>query len=349
LASNAKDQFTIGTALENNDGNVDDLYVYANADFKNNVIVGSSSFDILKINAVTTASQNILIDNNANLVITGSGTIYYNGMDVLAAIGGGNNSSYADSAVYQSSSSYEQYGGGPDSYFSGTTVRDASNGGQGQIEIGHISASNFNVNDDIIRLSNGNSRITMFSSDIMFEFLNNNQLLISDVYNALNGGGGSPSITNVQSTGSGTSIVSTNINNVIYLKSISGDTDRITVQNDENNETVLINLQPQNYDYSIVVPTTASIGNNSNYQSEVFYCNNQGNNSQTYNLVSAQSFIKRVIVVKNISTQHGITLQASGSDTIDGSSTLTIPPNHSFTLHSVDNNGYKWYIIGKYS
>ena len=121
------------------------------------------------------------------------------------------------------------------------------------------------------------------------------------------------------------------------------------VENDENNETVLINLQPQNYDYSIVVPATASIGNNSNNQSEVFYCNNQGNNSQTYNLVSAQSFIKRVITIKNISTQHNILVEASGSDTIDGSSTLTIPPNHSFTLHSVDNSGYKWYIIGKYS
>lgn len=247
MASAAKDLFTIGTPLENNDGNVDDFYVYANTDFKNNVILGSSSIDTVVSNAKITASAGVFL-NNCSLEIAG-GTIIVNGQDLL--------------------------GGG--------------------------------------------------------------------------GGEGSPSITDVQSTGSGTSIVSTNIDNIIYLKSISGDTDRITVQNDQNNETILINLQPQNYDYSIVVPATSSIGNNSNNQSEVFYLNNQGNNNQTYDLVSAQSFIKRVIVIKNISTQYNITLQASGSETIDDSLTLTIPPNHAYTLHSVDNSGYKWYIIGKYS
>jgi hypothetical protein len=64
MASAAKDVFTIGTPLENNDGNVDDLYVYANADFKNNVILGSSSSDIVVFNGRI----------NSNIVPTASGT-----------------------------------------------------------------------------------------------------------------------------------------------------------------------------------------------------------------------------------------------------------------------------------
>jgi hypothetical protein len=55
MASNAKDTFTIGTPLENNDGNVDELYVYANADFKNNVILGSSSVDRVVFNALVSS------------------------------------------------------------------------------------------------------------------------------------------------------------------------------------------------------------------------------------------------------------------------------------------------------
>lgn len=56
MASTAKDVFTIGTPLENNDGNVDDLYVYANADFKNNVILGSSSADKVVFNGLLSSS-----------------------------------------------------------------------------------------------------------------------------------------------------------------------------------------------------------------------------------------------------------------------------------------------------
>jgi len=56
LASSAKDTFTIGTPLENNDGNVDDLIVHANANFKNNVILGSSSVDTVVFSGVLSSS-----------------------------------------------------------------------------------------------------------------------------------------------------------------------------------------------------------------------------------------------------------------------------------------------------
>lgn len=63
MASTAKDQFTIGTPLENNDGNVDNLTVHANADFKNNVILGSSSIDTVTANATITASSGLSASN----------------------------------------------------------------------------------------------------------------------------------------------------------------------------------------------------------------------------------------------------------------------------------------------
>ena len=86
LSSNAKDTFSIGTPLEHNDGLVDDLVVYANADFKNNVILGSSSVDTVTSNAKITASAGIYLDN-CSLNITG-GTVFVNGQDVLGGGGG---------------------------------------------------------------------------------------------------------------------------------------------------------------------------------------------------------------------------------------------------------------------
>jgi len=59
MASTAKDTFTIGTPLENNDGNVDDLYVHANAYFNNNVVLGSSStasVDTIVFNGLVSSS-----------------------------------------------------------------------------------------------------------------------------------------------------------------------------------------------------------------------------------------------------------------------------------------------------
>lgn len=84
MASNAKDTFIIGTPLENNHASVDNLYVYANADFKNNVILGSSSVDVVTSNAQITASAGVLL-NNCSLELLGSGTIYHNGIDILAS------------------------------------------------------------------------------------------------------------------------------------------------------------------------------------------------------------------------------------------------------------------------
>jgi hypothetical protein len=82
MASTAKDVFTIGTPLEHNDGNVDNLYVYANADFKNNVILGSSSVDNTIVNSKFTASSGVFL-NNCSLEIAG-GTIIVNGQDLLS-------------------------------------------------------------------------------------------------------------------------------------------------------------------------------------------------------------------------------------------------------------------------
>lgn len=90
LSSNAKDTFSIGTPLEHNDGLVDDLIVYANANFKNNVILGSSSVDTVISKAKITASAGVYLDN-CSLNITG-GTVYVNGQDVLGGGGGGEGS-----------------------------------------------------------------------------------------------------------------------------------------------------------------------------------------------------------------------------------------------------------------
>lgn len=89
MASTGVDNFTVGTELENNDASVDNLIVNANANFKNNVILGSSSLDSIVVNGTLTASSGLTINNNSSLYITGSGTLYYNGMDVFASMGGG--------------------------------------------------------------------------------------------------------------------------------------------------------------------------------------------------------------------------------------------------------------------
>jgi len=56
LASIAKDTFVIGTPLENNDGNVDNLYVHANAYLNNHVVLGSSSVDTVVFNGLVSSS-----------------------------------------------------------------------------------------------------------------------------------------------------------------------------------------------------------------------------------------------------------------------------------------------------
>jgi len=93
VGSSLQDVFTIGTAgIENNGNSVDTLNVWANTEFKNNVILGSSSSDTIIANGTFAAKSNITIENSS-LYLTGSGsTIYYNGMDLLASMNGGGGS-----------------------------------------------------------------------------------------------------------------------------------------------------------------------------------------------------------------------------------------------------------------
>ena len=58
-ASSAKDTFTIGSELERDNPNADDLKVWANARFYNDVQLGSSSVDIISANGQLTASSGI--------------------------------------------------------------------------------------------------------------------------------------------------------------------------------------------------------------------------------------------------------------------------------------------------
>jgi len=221
MASAAKDVFTIGTPLENNDGNVDDLYVYANADFKNNVILGSSAADLITVNAPFTSSAGICL-NDSSLHINGNATIYYNGMDVFASMGGnngggdnggnnggdnggGDSGSYADNCIQQTTQSFAEFGGGQDSYFLGTSIVDGQ--GQGQnasIAIGHVSASSYNINSDIIELSVNQSKVRLTEAGIDFS-VGNNTISIEQIAAAVNGNSGGDNnqnyITDVVSAG----------------------------------------------------------------------------------------------------------------------------------------------------
>jgi len=136
---------------------------------------------------------------------------------IISTVNGGGGGGYADSAVFQESSSYEPYGGGTGSYFSGTVIMDASNSSQGRIEIGHISASGYQTDSDIIRAGVNNTRLTVYDGDIQFEY-NNNSINLSQIYDSINGGGSA--ITNLQSTGSGESLVRDVNNGTGYLRSL---------------------------------------------------------------------------------------------------------------------------------
>jgi hypothetical protein len=137
LSSNSKDQFIIGTLLENNDQNIDNLTVHANADFRNNVIIGSSSADTLIINA--TISGNLGNITASNLYVTG-GTIYYNGMDLLSSMGGNNNTGNQQSGSNDktnASSSYIQ------NIYAGTDIITQTISGSSVI-ISYNTASQYN-------------------------------------------------------------------------------------------------------------------------------------------------------------------------------------------------------------
>ena len=252
MASAAKDVFTIGTPLENNDGNVDDLYVYANADFKNNVILGSSSVDVVDIKAQITASNGMTIVDSS-LYLTGSSTIYYQGQDfvnyVFNNIGGGGG--YAESAVVSQTQSYEPYGGGTGSYFSGTVVRDALGAGQNaSINIGHISASDYNINSDIIDIAVNQSRVRVTENGIDFNF-GTSSLSIDQIYSAVYGGGAA--ITSLESTGSGESLIREINNGTAYLRTLkSTPTINVNQQTNElelevNSNLVLTSLRSEGW------------------------------------------------------------------------------------------------------
>lgn len=247
MASNAKDSFTIGSELERDNPSADELIVWANANFYNDVLLGSSSVDIVNVKGQLTSSQGL----------STSGSLYFTGQN---------------STIYL----------GPNDW-------------------------------------------------------------IDYVQTALN------PLKPTESTGSGVSLIYDDDPSKTYLRSLRSDQDRINITTYNNNTEILVELAPQRYDYSVLTSATGTIGTNNTENSEVNYINNLGNNGLSWTLPSAQSYITRVITIKNISSQYDITLNASGSETIDSAASLTMAVSSSYTLQAVDNNGYKWYIIGKYS
>ena len=253
MASNAKDQFTIGSELERDNANADELKVWANANFYNDVTLGSSSVDIVNVKGQLTSSAGLYLPNSS-VYLTGSSTIYYQGQDfvdyVLNNIGGGGGG-YADTAVYQTSDSYEPYGGGTGSYFSGTVFRDPSGAStQAQMTIGHISASGYSLDSDVIRLTVEQSGINIKQDGIDFQS-GNDQISLSQIISAVNGGGGA--ITSLESTGSGESLIREINNGTAYLRTLkSTPTINVNQQTNElelevNSNLVLTSLRSEGW------------------------------------------------------------------------------------------------------
>ena len=79
VASSDSDTIKLGSVnIENNDAVVDNLIVWANADFKNNVTLGSSVADNTLVNSKLTASNGLYV----------SGNLYVNGVNITASSGG---------------------------------------------------------------------------------------------------------------------------------------------------------------------------------------------------------------------------------------------------------------------
>ena len=79
VASSGSDTIKLGsTNTENNDAVVDNLIIWANADFKNNVTVGSSAADNALIISKLTASNSLYV----------SGELIVNGVNITASSGG---------------------------------------------------------------------------------------------------------------------------------------------------------------------------------------------------------------------------------------------------------------------
>ncbi len=292
MSSSNKDMFIIGSELERDNPYADELKVWANANFYNDVVIGSSSVDMVTVSGNLAIKHSVTSDNgykiNNNLVISqaeldllsnGYGTgsyesgslfkdsfgvsnaeiiighlssstynrdndiidlfnsssgisIWNDGIDffspdgfislqeIISAVqGGGGGGSYANSVIFETTQSYEQYNGGSGSYFSGTTIIDGQ--GQGQnasIAIGHTSASIYNINTDIIDIAVNQSRVRVTETGIDFNF-GTSSLSIDQIYSTVYGVGGS-AITNLQSTGSGESLVRDVNNGTGYLRSL---------------------------------------------------------------------------------------------------------------------------------
>jgi hypothetical protein len=81
VASTAVDTIKLGSAnTENNDASVDNLTVWANADFKNNVTLGSSAADNTLVNSKLTASNSLYV----------SGSLIVNGVEITGSSSGNN-------------------------------------------------------------------------------------------------------------------------------------------------------------------------------------------------------------------------------------------------------------------
>lgn len=86
LSSSKKDNFIIGSELERDNALADELIVWANAKFQNDVTLGSSSLDIISVKGQLTSSANIYL-SQSNIYLTGSSTIYHDGVDIVGNIG----------------------------------------------------------------------------------------------------------------------------------------------------------------------------------------------------------------------------------------------------------------------
>ena len=79
VASSGVDNIKFGSSnTENNDATVDNFIVWANADFKNNVTLGSGVADNTIVNSKLTASNGLYV----------SGNLYVNGISITASSGG---------------------------------------------------------------------------------------------------------------------------------------------------------------------------------------------------------------------------------------------------------------------
>ena len=216
MASAAKDTFTIGTPLEHNDGQVDNLNVYANAFFKNNVELGSSSVDTINVSGQLTASSGI----SASFFI-GDGSGLTNIQN-----GGGSNLNVQSSGSGQNivadynngTLTFRSLVAGNNIYFNGNggEIQINANGGGGG---GGINVQTTGSGQNIV--ANYESGTLTFRSLVAGDniYFNSNGSEIQ--INASTGGGGQQnSSLNVEGTGSGVGVFASHQSGTLTLRSI---------------------------------------------------------------------------------------------------------------------------------